>query len=317
MQSKSLRIVSLLPSTTEIVSALGMKEHLVGRSHECDFPADVTSLPFCTEPKFRPDGSSYEIDQRIKALLQEGLSVYRVDAKKLAALKPDIIITQDHCEVCAAPLAEVEEAVQKTLGSKVEIISVSPTSLDDVLASIKTIAAALDIEEKGVELVQEMQNQFAKISSKTQQLSSKKLCCIEWLDPIMTAGNWIPELTEIAGGKSLGASAGSHSPFVDFDKLEELNPDVIAIMPCGYDINQTLQEISTLTSHSRWENLKAVNNDEIYILEGNQYFNRPGPRLVESAQILAEILHPNHFEPEFNQLGWLHLKEAKTSKHHL
>ncbi|MDZ7716860.1 MAG: cobalamin-binding protein [Balneolaceae bacterium] len=308
----SPRIVSLLPSTTEIVCRLGMQQYLVGRSHECDFPPAVKKLPYCTEPKFEPDGTSYEIDQRVKALLQEGLSVYRVNSNVLTELQPDLIITQDHCKVCAASLSEVKQAVKKTLDNKVEIISVSPTNLDEVFESIRTIASTLKIAEKGITLIENLKKEFAYIKSETHNLPSKSICCIEWLDPIMTAGNWVPELIQIAGGKSVGAKAGSHSPFINWDKLQKYNPKIMAIMPCGYNINQTLKEIDTLTSRPEWETLNAVQNDQVYILEGNQYFNRPGPRLVESAQILAEIFHPDHFEPKLNQHGWIHLTKAKT-----
>lgn len=308
MPDNSVKIVSLLPGTTEIVCALGMEHNLVGRSHECDFPAPVQDLPACTEPKFMPDGTSYQIDQRVKALLQEGLSVYRVDAEQLTDLQPDIIITQDHCEVCAASLSDVKKAVQATLGSGVNVISVSPTDLPGVFGSISTIAEALQVGSKGEKLIRDIKRAFQQIRTKTGPLPKKDIICLEWLDPLMTAGNWVPELVSLAGGISQGAEAGRHSPCFDWQQLSEINPEVIAIMPCGYGIKQTLSEIDLLRNHRGWNQLKAVQKDEVYLLDGNQYFNRPGPRLTDSARILAEILHPDVFPAEHRNKGWIKLQ---------
>ncbi len=305
MGNQSQRIVSLLPSTTEIVCALGKKNSLVGRSHECDYPSFVTQLPSCTEPKFEPDGTSYQIDRRVKAVLQEGLSVYRVDAEVLAALEPDVIITQDHCEVCAASLGEVREATQEILGDDVSIISVSPTDLKGVFDSIREISNALNAASKGNEVTEKMKSRFRQIQSETENKSPKNICCLEWLDPLMAAGNWIPELVDIAGGRELGAVAGKHSPVLTWENLLELNPEVLAIVPCGYSIDQTLSELKPLTKHKEWNRLKAVNNDNVYVLDGNQYFNRPGPRLSDSAEIFAEILHPDIFNATHADTGWI------------
>ncbi len=290
-----MRIVSLLPSTTEIVAALGKKDELVGRSHECNYPKEIEKLPSCTEPKFNPDGDSYEIDQRVKALLQEGLSVYRVDEEKLKSLEPDVILTQDHCEVCAASFNEVEEAVQSTLGGDVEVISVSPTDLSNWVQSIRTIAEAIDAEEAAEELTDQMKSKMQAIQQQTIELTPPKVLSIEWMDPLMTAGNWIPELVQVAGGIPVGAEAGAHSPEISWQKVQQLNPDIITVIPCGYSIEKTLSEISTLTSLEGWYELRAVKNKQVYIADGDHYFNRPGPRLVDSARILAEIIHPSLF----------------------
>jgi iron complex transport system substrate-binding protein len=305
MDNQAIRIVSLLPSTTEIICALGMKENLVGRSHECDYPASVEKLPACTEPKFEPDGTSYQIDQRVKALLQDGLSVYRVDAEILSSLKPDVIITQDQCEVCAASLSEVRKAVENTLGKEVDVVSVSPADLSGVFDSIHKIAAAIGAVPQGQQLVQNMNDEFEYIQSKVQAANIRNICCLEWLEPLMAAGNWIPELVEIAGGRALGAVAGKHSPLFEWDNLLELDPEVISIMPCGYAIDKTLSEMDTLKSHKQWNKLKAVEGGQIYLLDGDQYFNRPGPRLTDSARIFAEILHPDVFKGKYRDTGWI------------
>lgn len=301
-----MRIVSLLPSTTEIVAALGKKDQLVGRSHECNYPDRINDLPACTEPKFNPDGSSYEIDQQVKALLQEGLSVYRVDAEKMKTLNPDIILTQDHCEVCAASFDEVQEAVQSTLDSDVEVISVSPTDLSSWVQSIRTIAEAIDAEEAAEDLTGRMKSELQTLQQKTIELTPPKVLSIEWMDPLMTAGNWIPELVQVAGGIPVGAEAGDHSPEISWNTVQRLNPDIITIIPCGCSIDETLSEISALTSRNGWSQLRAVQNKQVYIADGDNYFNRPGPRLVDSARILAEIIHPSLFREEEHP-EWINL----------
>ncbi len=302
-----MRIISLLPSATEIVSAIGKHDALVGRSHECDFPQEITSLPTCTAPKFEPDGTSYEIDQRVKALLQEGLSVYRVDEEKLAELNPDIIITQDHCEVCAASVDEVKQAVRSRLGDHVRIISVSPTNLSEVISSIRTIAEAINAKKSAKQLLEQMKSELQQMQDRTINLRRPRVLAIEWLDPLMSAGNWVPELIQIAGGEPLAAEAGQHSPWMEWNQLKKLNPDIITLMPCGYSIEQTLSEISDFTSRRGWSDIHAVQNKQVFLVDGNQYFNRPGPRLVDSAQILAEILHPSLFRNGNSHNGWINL----------
>ncbi|TVR36386.1 MAG: cobalamin-binding protein, partial [Balneolaceae bacterium] len=303
-----MRIVSLLPSTTEIVSALGMEKYLVGRSHECDYPASITSLPVLTKPKYITNGKSRDIDKQVKSLLEKGLSVYEVDAELLAELKPDVILTQDHCEVCAVSLPEVEAAVQTWTGNqKTHVVSVSPTDLNGIYQSILKIGEALQKKSNAQSLVDEMKERLEIIRSTVSGKVRKKVVSIEWIDPLMTAGNWIPELVEIAGGDHLLAEPGEHSPWIDWKDILEADPDLIVIMPCGYSFKQTAEEVPLLTSRDEWSELKAVKEKNVYLLEGNQYFNRPGPRIFESTRILAEILHPDHFKPTLKETGWKRL----------
>ncbi|MCW9707616.1 cobalamin-binding protein [Fodinibius salsisoli] len=304
-----MRIVSLLPSITEIVVALGKKEELIGCSHECNFPEDIISLPACTEPKFDPDGTSYQIDQRVKAVLQEGLAVYRVDAELLKKLNPDVILTQDHCDVCATSFTEVKKVVQSTLDKDVEVISVSPTDLSSVIDSIRTIARAIDAEPEAEELMAEMKGTLQDIQQQTLPLYAPDVLCIEWLDPLMAAGNWIPQLVQLAGGNPQLAEAGKHSPWLEWEKVQQLNPEIITITPCGFGISETLSELSSLTSQPGWENLKAVQNHQVFIMDGDHYFNRPGPRLVDSTKILAEIIHPGRFRSDTSHPGWINLHD--------
>jgi len=299
-----VKIVSLIASSTEIVCALGLGEQLVGRSHECDFPPAVRELPVCTAPKFA-DGTSYQIDQRIKAILQEGLSVYRVDAGVLDGLAPDVIITQTQCDVCAVSLAEVEDAVCRMIGSQPRIVAMEPNKLEDLFADIGKVAAALEVPERGGELVATLRQRMAEVQRQARDLEQQPtVACIEWIDPLMAAGNWMPELVEMAGGRSVIGTAGEHAPWMSWEELVELDPDVIIAMPCGFDISRTRAEIGPLTGRPGWSKLRAVANGRAYVADGNQYFNRPGPRVAEALEIMAEMLHPGAFEFGHRDTGW-------------
>lgn len=290
------RIVSLLPSLTEIVCALGLEERLVGRSHECDFPPSVARLPACTEPRFEPEGTSRQIDDRVKALVRDGLSVYRVDPERLRALAPDAILTQDHCQVCAASLADVEEAVAAWLGQRPRLVSVRPVTLGDVFQDVQAIAAALGVAAGGRALVSALTDRVSALGEAAGRLGSRpRVACLEWLDPLMGAGNWMPELVAIAGGKPVFGSAGEHSPWLSFDELAAADPEVIVVVPCGFDLSRTRRELHLLTGRAGFEQLAAAKAGRVFLVDGHQYMNRPGPRLVESLEILAEILHPEHF----------------------
>lgn len=307
-----MRIVSLLPSTTEITAALGFASHLVGRSHECDYPEKVQTLPALTEPKYQPDGTSYEIDQRVKAILQEGLSVYRVDAQRLAELEPDVILTQDHCEACAASLPEVEQAVQEHLQKPARIISVSPTDLQGIYDSIQKIGDALNAASAADKLISEMKATMQHIAEHAAGQSSPTTVCVEWLEPLMAAGNWVPELVEIAGGTNLLTEPGSHSPWIDWNNIRKADPDFLLVMPCGYGFEQSRKEFHHLLSKPGWDRLNAVRNNSVFLLEGNQYFNRPGPRIADSTLILAEIFHPSVFKPNHEGSGWIKVKTTSA-----
>ncbi|MGH7433336.1 MAG: cobalamin-binding protein [Candidatus Methylomirabilales bacterium] len=302
------RIVSLIPSTTEIVCALGSEEQLVGRSHECDFPEWVRRLPVCTEPKFTPDGSSYEIDHRIKAILHQALSVYRVHGDILKELQPDLILTQSQCEVCAVSLRDVEEAVGEWLGLRPQILSLEPKTLADVWANIGRVAEALGVPERGAELVKSLKQRVFGIAAMARTLSpGPTVACIEWIDPLMAAGNWMPELVEMAGGFNLFGETAKHSPWMTWEELVQKDPNVIVVLPCGFDIKRTREEMPALTRKPEWSRLRAVRSGRVYLTDGNQYFNRPGPRLVESLEILAEVLHPASFHFGHEGAGWEYL----------
>lgn len=299
------RVVSLLSSATEIVCALGGRGWLVGRSHECDFPLDVASLPICSEPTIDIHGNSREIDDRVKNSLREALSIYRVHSEKLRELRPDVILTQTQCKVCAVSLADVEQAVCQLIDSRPRIVSVEPHDLAGVWNSIHQIASAIGVAEQGEQLVSRLEGRMNDLRKRVAAFENRPtIACLEWLDPLMAAGNWAPELVEIAGGRNVLSEAGKHSGYMSWEQLLAADPDVIVALSCGWDISKARTEMSSLTSRPEWCRLKAVRDQRVYLADGNQYFNRPGPRLVESAAILAEVLHPQ-LEKLHQGPGWI------------
>lgn len=300
------KIVSLLPAATEIAYALGLEKNLVGRSHECDFPAAVKQLPVCSEANFPDNLSSGDIDIKVKEILADALSVYTVKRVQIKQLAPDVVITQAQCEVCAVSLKEVEEALDDYLDKPVKIISLQPNSLDDIFNDISTIAKALNVSRTGTVLLEDLNERVDLIRHKLKYVDNKPtVACVEWLEPLMVSGNWVPELVSIAGGIPLLAEAGKHSPYINWDDIKSRDPDILIIMPCGFAIERTLKEIHLLLQVPGFSELKAVKTNRVYIADGNQYFNRPGPRIVDSIEILAEIINPKQFIFGYEGSGWI------------
>lgn len=299
-----MRIVSLLPSSTEIVCALGLQDRLVGRSHECDFPAGVEALPIVSDSKFVPHGSSREIHSNVEAILREALSVYLVHEDVLKEVAPTHIITQTQCEVCAVSLQDVKDAACRVLDGNPQIVALEPNSLEDVLKDFQRVADALGVPDKGKALVAQSTARMWAIAEKAKDLPRPRIATVEWIDPLMSAGNWVPTQIEMAGGENLFGEAGKHSPWMKFEELARANPDVILVMPCGFGIAKTREELPHLTGQPGWNELKAVREGRVYLTDGHQYFNRPGPRLVDSLEILTEILHPEAFKFGHEGTGW-------------
>lgn len=286
------RIVSLLPSATEIVAALGMLDQLVGRSHDCDFPPEVQSLPICSRPRIDVSRSGAEIDRQVKDQLRAGLSVFEVDSALLRELRPDVVLTQTQCDVCAVTPQDLESLLTQGEHSP-SIIDLHPQRLEQLFGDIHVVAMSLHAADRGHQLVVDLRGGFESLRHQTSKLRRKPtVACLEWFEPLMTAGNWIPELVEIAGGVNIGSEPGQHSPWFDWDQLLAADPDAIVLMPCGWGIARTRAESASLTSDARWTRLSAVRSGKVFVTDGHQFFNRPGPRLLESTQILAEILHP-------------------------
>ncbi|MEH2384668.1 MAG: cobalamin-binding protein [Nostoc sp.] len=305
MTDSNVRIVSLIPGGTEILATLGLVDAIVGRSHECDYPPEIQNRPICTQARLNSNASSSQINDEVNNLLQSALSIYEIKTDVLEQLQPTHILTQDQCDVCAVSLQEVEKAVATLINSKPQIISLQPNSLQDVWADIERVGNIF-----GVDSVKILENLEARVKICQQRIQGLSLnevptvACIEWTDPLMVAANWIPELVNFAGGHSLFCGKGQPSSTLPWETLLTTNPDVIVFMPCGFDLNRTRQEANLLTQRSDWEKLHATQSGRVYITDGNSYFNRPGPRLVDSLEILAEILHPEIFEYGYKGIGW-------------
>ena len=290
--ARLMRVVSLLPSATEIICALGATDMLVGISHECDYPARVRGLPTLTRPKIRVDTPSATIDRDVRALVAQGLSVYEIDVARLRALAPDVIVTQQQCEVCAVSFSEVAAAAREALDHEPVIVSLTPLTLGDVWDDVRRVAVALGREARAEELIAEAQARLGAVRARTAALPRPVVACVEWLDPLMTAANWIPEMVTIAGGTYPFAAAGAHSSATSWATLAAAAPDVVVLMPCGFTVAQTRRELAVLEAHEEWRALPAVRAGRVSVVDGSAYFNRPGPRLVESTEILASLVHP-------------------------
>lgn len=290
------RIATLLPSATEIACALGLADRLVGISHECDYPPEIRHLPALTRAKIDPRGRSVEIDAQVRDLVRDGLSVYTVLEDELRAAAPDLIVTQDQCEVCAVSLAEVQECARRILGADVEVLSLSPNTLDDILADFTRFAEVVGCEDAGRALVADARRRLDAIAGGARRArTAPRVACIEWIEPLMVAGNWVPELVRLCGGIYEHAEPGEHSKTLDWQALTDFAPDVVLIMPCGFDLAQTRRELPALRENPAWAALPAVRNRRVYSVDGNAYLNRPGPRIIDSAEIVAGIVQPDLF----------------------
>lgn len=290
------RIVSLIPSGTEIVAGLGMADRLVGRSHSCDHPPEVVGIPVVSEPKTDPSRASGDIDRDVRTLIEEGLSVYRVDVDRLAALRPDVIVTQDQCEVCAVSLTDVEDALCALDLPDVRVCSLHPNSLDDVRADIGRVAEALGVSERGHALVEDMDEGLEEVRARAAEAGSRpRVALVEWLDPPMVAGHWMPELVRIAGGEPVLVTEPGYSPTVSWEEIAEADPDVVALLPCGFDVERSLAEMEEPGVAEGLRSIPAVREGRYVVLDGHAFFNRPSQRLAESAELLAGALHPELF----------------------
>lgn len=306
-----MRIVSLLPSATEIVCALGYEHALVGRSHECDFPRGIERLPVCTEAKVSGALTSEEIHARVGAILEHDLSVYRVDAALLREVAPTHIVTQIQCDVCAVSLRDVEAAIANWTGIDApRIVPLNPGCLEDVFADLQRTAHALHDDAAGEALVSRMRESMRAIECIARDANDKpRVATIEWLAPLMTAGNWAPELVRLAGGIDLLGEEGKHSDWLRWEQLIAADPDLVVVFPCGFGLQEIHRDLHHLTSNAGWRSLRAVRNGDVFLIDGNQYLNRPGPRLVESLEILAEIFHPDRFDFGHEGKAWVQWKD--------
>jgi len=303
------RIASLLASGTELVCALGLGDRLVARSHECDFPDWVKRLPAVSRPTFDIAGTSGEIDARVRERLQAQAPLYEVDEALLTSLAPDVIVTQTHCEVCAVSPVDLAHGSPAKLArlAKLErrqVVALDTGTIDGILAGFEAVAGVLGAAERGHALVAGIRARLAALAEKTRPLPRPTVACLEWIDPLFAMGNWGPELVAIAGGTCVAGAAGAHSTTLPWDGLRAADPDVIVVAPCGFGLERTLAEMPALAARPGWAELAAVRAGRLYVADGNLYFNRSGPLLFDTPEILAEILHPSAFPPAHEGAVW-------------
>ncbi len=298
-------IVSLIASATEIVCALGLRDRLVGVSHECDFPEDVKGLPVLSAPKMDPELPGGEIDRQVREIVAGGLSVYDIRTEELARLRPDLVVTQDQCEVCAVSLKDVEGAVAALTLRATRICSLRPNSLEDIVEDFRRVAAAAGVPERGEKLVRSFDDRLARLGEKSARAVRRPtVACLEWLDPLMVAGGWMPELVRIAGGEPVVVTEAERFRKVDWETLAGADPDVIVVMPCGFAIDRTLEELKDRRTGEMLRGMRATRAGRCFVADGSAYFNRPGPRIADSAEILAGLIHPGIFGEQNAAQRW-------------
>lgn len=295
--SSPRRIASLLPGATEILFALGLGDRVVAVSHECDWPPQARALPRLTRTRIDSSLPSASIDDEVRRLLAAGESLYEVDRALLETLAPDLLITQAQCDVCAVKLADVEAAVSgcEIVGGT-QIVALQPLSLAEILADIGRVAAAAGVEPAGVRVAAELQARLDRVAETVAvvpRADRPRVAALEWLAPLMLGGNWMPELISRAGGISLVEKWGEASRYVEWEEIVAADPEVILVMPCGFDLQRAAREAESLRERKGWPELRAVKSGRVYLVDGNAWFNRAGPRSIESLEILAHLLHPD------------------------
>jgi len=328
--SNPQRIVSLLPAATEIVAALGLTDSLVGRSHECDEPAAVATLPALTAPRIDPAASSRAIHEQVGQALGGAVAsspgaasvagaacgtgtstaLYTLDIDKLAALAPDLILTQAACDVCAISAADVEAAVKKA-GVETQVVALSPATLEDVFRDVLAVGAATGRLAKAREVVARLKARVASVACRVgamqrgrQAEAGPTVAMIEWLDPPMAAGNWVPELVRLAGGNDVLGKPWAHSHWITWSDVAAADPDVVVLVPCGFTLERTIQQARSAAVRPHLERLRAFREGRCFAVDGHNLFNRPGPRLVDSLELLAELLHPGAFRFAPRRVGF-------------
>lgn len=293
-------IVSLLPAATEIVCALGLRERLLARSHECDTPADVTELPPLTRSRIDPHLPSEELDRRVKRLLAEGTPLYEIDEALLERLRPDVVVTQAACDVCAISYEQVAGSVGRSAPGA-RVVSLQPARLADVWQDVRTVADACGVSERAVELLADIERRLDRVRRESKGGPRPRVAVLEWLAPPMLAGHWIPDVIEAAGGTYVGPAAGAPSPYVSWEDLGALRPDALVVAPCGFDLRRTLREVESVR-----DTLSSI-APRTLVMDGNAYLNRPGPRLMDAVEHLATWLRGGGASPE---LGCVELSSS-------
>lgn len=298
-----MKIASLLASGTELVCALGLGDRLVGRSHECDEPAWVRGLPQLSRPTFPFDGPSVEIDRHVRERLRAGQPLYEVDDERLTALAPDVVITQTHCEVCAVSPGDIACGVPARLERR-RVVTLDGGTLETVLEGFGRVADVLGVSEAGRALVASLRARADAVAARVRALPWPRVACLEWIEPVFAMGNWGPELVTLAGGHSVLGQAAARSTTTAWEAVLAADPDVLIVAPCGFTLERTLGEMPTLAAYPGWRDLTAVKAGRVFAADGNAFFNRAGPSLFETPEVLAEMLHPAEFAPRHRDAAW-------------
>ena len=291
-----MRIVSFLPSATETLYELGAGSQVVGVTHECNYPSQARKKPRVIRSSFDPGQmTGRDIDSKIVELMRTGKDIYILDENTLKRVSPDLIVAQGLCEVCSPFTKEINRAVSLLGDRRPDVLVLDPHDLDDILVSIMDVAEKIGKVREGRKLVASLQKRIDEVRSSSSMIEVKqkpKVLCVEWIDPLFTAGHWVPQIVEYAGGINGLSSTGEPSRRMDIDEAMQLNPDIIVLMPCGFDIEQTFKELPVIASNEKWKSLQAVKNGNVYAVNANAYFSKPGPRTVVGLEIMAKILHP-------------------------
>lgn len=288
-----MRICSLLPGATEVVAMLGRTRHLVGISHECDYPPEIRTKPVLVRATVEAGLSSPDIDRRVRTTLRAGRPLYEVDETMLVRVRPDLVIAQTLCDVCAITPSQLTRAL-RVLSSPPRVLSLGPSTLDDVLADIERIGEAIGRSLEAANLVDELRARLHAVLLQVAHAEKHpRVACLEWLDPLFAAGHWVPEMVACAGGVDVLGASGSPSEQITWEQVQEAKPDVLIIMPCGFSIARTKQEMSRLTKRPGWKKLPAVKHGAVFLADASSYFNRPGPRLIDGIEMLAACFHPS------------------------
>jgi iron complex transport system substrate-binding protein len=305
------RIVSLLASGTELVVALGLGDRLVGRSHECDHPAWVRRLPAVSRPTFDVTGSSAAIDELVRERLHAGRPLYEIDEAALEGLAPDVIITQTHCEVCAVTPADLAHGGSRLL--RKPVVALRTGSLQGILDGFLDVAAVLGVAAAGQALVADVRRRMDDLRDRTARLPRPSVVCLEWIEPVFAMGNWGPELVALAGGADILGTVGQHSTTTPWEAVRAADPDVLVVAPCGFDLSRAAREMPLFAARPGWADLRAVRGGRVFVADGNLYFNRSGPTLFETPEILAELLHPATFPARHEGSAWARWPSSAAS----
>jgi iron complex transport system substrate-binding protein len=297
------RIISLLPAATEITGALGLMDQVVGVSHECDFPEETKNRPRVTHcPVHNAGLTSYEVDEWVRRALRESGNIYTIDQPLLRRLRPDVILTQKLCDVCAVGYGTVATLAQ-TLPGPPRVVNLEPTSLADIFDDIQRVGETCDVPERAEKLIANLSERVENVRQRAARIPSRRHCFLmEWVDPPFCSGDWGPELIEIAGGYDPLGRKNHPSIQIDWQQVLDARPETIVLALCGYDINRARRDYESLTRFPGFDSIPAANSGQVYVVNASAYFARPGPRIVESLEILAGILHPSEF-PEFISHG--------------